>query len=175
MIRTASIASAICFALAFLSLTAFAEPEAHRQNVADYFLVLPDKTFEGPAKDWLKFLRQPKSGVYDLANGYLSCTGDGAQPPFEVALFRYKDGRPLLAVCQGELEGQKERYLSFYEQGPDGSMHEANRKILPMPNDESYRYELPRKGRTVLIRDAKTGRVRWKYTWDGTMFFEDWR
>jgi hypothetical protein len=60
-------------------------------------------------------LRQPKCGVVDLANGYMSCTGDGAQPEFEVALFRYRDGRPLLAICQGELEGPDSVYLEFFE------------------------------------------------------------
>lgn len=73
-------------------------------TVVDYFLLLPDRTFEGEAAGWLHFLKQPKCGVVDLANGYMSCTGDGAQPEFEVALFRYRDGRPLLTLCEGELE-----------------------------------------------------------------------
>jgi len=73
--------------------------EARRLNVVDYLLLLPAKTFEAPAKEWATLMRLPKYGTYDPANGYLSCVGDGAQPPFEVTLFRYQDDRPLLAVC----------------------------------------------------------------------------
>jgi hypothetical protein len=62
-----------------------------KMTVVDYFLLLPPKFFEGPPADWLDFLKQPKSGVLDIANGYMSCTGDGAQPRFQVALFRYRD------------------------------------------------------------------------------------
>jgi hypothetical protein len=147
--------------------------EPNRLTVADYMLQLPDKTFEGPAKDWLMFLRQPKSGVYDPANGYLSCTGDGAQPPFEVALFRYKDDRPLLAVCQGELEGKNSKYLSFYEPGLGGRLHEVKRSLFPIDNDKGYLFELPRKGRTIIVRTEKGGKLKAKYTWDGGKFVEE--
>jgi len=150
--------------------------DAKRLRVVDYFLRLPDKTFEGPAKDWLSFLRQPsqpKSGVYDPANGYLSCTGDGAQPPFEVALFRYRDDRPLLAVCQGELEGKSSKYLAFYEPSFGGRMHEVKRSIFPIADEKGYIFELPRKGRTVIVRTEKGGKQKAKYMWDGEKFVEE--
>ncbi len=147
--------------------------DAKRLTVVDYYLQLPDKTFEGPAKGWLRFLRQPKCGVEDPAHGYLSCTGDGAQPPFAVALFRYKDDRPLLAVCQGELEGKNAKYLTFYEPGPGGRMHEAKRSIFPIADETGYLFELPRMGRTVLVRTEKGGRLKAKYTWDGAKFVEE--
>jgi hypothetical protein len=111
--------------------------------------------------------------VYDPANGYLSCTGDGAQSPFEVALFRYKDDRPLLAVCQGELEGKNSKYLAFYEPGPGGHMHEVKRSIFPIANDKGYVFELPRQGRTVLVRTEKGGKLKAKYTWDGERFVDE--
>jgi len=103
---------AVVLAATFLSAYG---AEKQRMSVVDYFLLLAPKYFEGTPTDWLSFLRQPKCGVVDLANGYMSCTGDGAQPEFEVALFRYRDGRPLLAICQGELEGPDSVYLEFFE------------------------------------------------------------
>src|ERR1700736_5316311 len=118
-------------ALVFLSPPLRAAEEK-KMTVVDYYLRLPDKTFEGSAADWLRFLKQPKCGVVDLANGYMSCTGDDAQPPFEIALFRYRDGRPLLAVCQGELEGMNSLFLDFFEIGSDGKMHKARRSIFPV-------------------------------------------
>jgi hypothetical protein len=170
--------SALALLLAFASvlLPRLEAEDAKRSTVVDYFLQLPDKTFEGPARDWLSFLRQPsrpKSGVYDPANGYLSCTGDGAQPPFEVALFRYKDDRPLLAVCQGELEGKNSKYLTFYEPGFGSRMREAKRSIFPIANEKGYVFELPRKGRTIIVRTEKGNKVKTKYTWNGEKFMEE--
>jgi len=147
--------------------------DAKRLTVVDYYLQLPDKTFEGTAKEWLFFLRQPKSGMVDIANGYMSCTGDGAQPPFEVALFRYKDDKPLLAVCQGELEGKNSKYLAFYEPGFGGRMHEVKRSIFPIADEKGFLFELPRKGRTIVVRTEKGGKLKAKYTWDGEKFGED--
>ncbi len=159
--------------LALWPLSPLPAAEAKRQTIGDYFVQLPGSTFETPAKDWLKFLRQPKSGVYDVANGYLSCTGDGAQAPFEAALFRYKDDRPLLAVCQGELEGRNSKFLAFYEQQSDGRMLEVPRTIFPIANEQGYVFELPRKGRTIIVRTEKGGKLKAKYTWNGEKFVEE--
>src|ERR1700736_6441770 len=116
-------------ALVFLSPPLRAAEEK-KMTVVDYYLRLPDKTFEGPAADWLRFLKQPKCGVIDVANGYMNCIGDGEQPTFEVALFRYRDGRPLLALCQGEVEGEKSFFLDFFEIGSDGKMRKTHRSIF---------------------------------------------
>jgi len=167
--------------LAFLALTALAilsaplarAADAKRLTIVDYYLQLPDKTFEGPAKDWLAFLRQPKCGTIDVANGYMNCTGDGAQSPFEVALFRFKDDKPLLAVCQGELEGKNSKFLAFYEPGFGGHLHEVKRSIFPIDNDKGYVFELPRKGRTILVRSEKDNKLKAKYTWNGEKFVEE--
>ena len=150
-----------------------------KMTVVDYYLRLPDQTFEGPAADWLRFLKQPKCGVVDLANGYMSCIGDGAQPPFEVALFRYRDPARtgLLALCQGELEGVKSLFLDFFEVGSDGKMHKTRRSIFPVKdagNDKgNWSFELPRKGRTFLVRSQKSGKVLRKFTWNGEKFVEE--
>ena len=161
----------LCVAAVLSAGAQAAEPK--RLTVVDYYLQLPDKTFEGPAKEWLFYLRQPKCGVEDPANGYLSCTGDGAQPAFEVTLFRYKNDRPLLAVCQGELEGVNSKYLAFYEPGFGGRMHEVKRSIFPVADEKGYVFELPRKGRTVMVRTEKGGKVKWKYAWNGEKFVEE--
>lgn len=160
-------------ALAVLASPLTHAADAKRLTIADYFLQLPDKTFEGPTKDWFAFLKQPKSGTIDVANGYMNCTGDGAQPPFEVALFRYKDDKPLLAVCQGELEGKNSKFLAFYEPGPSGRLHEVKRSIFPIDNEKGYIFELPRKSRTITVRKEKGNQVKAKYTWNGEKFVEE--
>jgi hypothetical protein len=107
----------------------------------------------------------------------MRCTGDGAQPNFEIALFRYRGGRPLLALCQGELEGADSLFLDFFEMGSDGKMHKARRPIFPADDAGSdqgdWRFELPRQGRTVLLRNQKSGKVLRKFTWNGEKFVEE--
>jgi len=161
------------FALAILAAPLTRAADAKRPTVVDYFLQLPEKTFEGPPRQILSFLKQPQCGTVDIANGYLDCTGDGAQPPFAVALFRYKDDRPLLAVCQGELEGKEAKYLAFYEPGAGGHLHEVKRSIFPIENEKGYTFDLPRKGRTITVRTEKGNKVKAKYAWNGEKFVEE--
>jgi hypothetical protein len=165
--------------LPLLALCAIVPPllqaaEPKRQTVVDYFLLLPWKDyFEDKPENLLRFLRQPKCGMVDEVNGYLSCIGDGAQPGFQVALFRYRDGRPLLAVSMGELEGPDSKFLELFEQGKDGTMKKAARAIFPVGDGKGRQFVLPRHGRTVLVRDEKSGVVRQKFTWDGERFHEE--
>ncbi len=65
-----------------------------KATVVDYFLLLPADQFEAPLASWLRHIRSGQ-GVIDEANGFIHCLGDGAQPNFDVALFRYKNGKPL--------------------------------------------------------------------------------
>ena len=109
--------------------------------------------------------------VVDEANGYLSCIGDGAQPGFRVALFRQRDGRPLLAVCTDELEGPAAVFLEFFELGADGKMRLEKRGIFPMKDGKGSSFELPWQGRTVVVREG--GKVVRRVTWDWEEFAEE--
>ena len=100
--------------------------EKEKMSVLDYFLLLPPNTFEGPAYTWLNVMRA-NGELIDKENGYMSAPGDGAQPEFELALFRYRDGRPLLALCAGELEGADSVQLQFFELNADGKMQKISR------------------------------------------------
>jgi hypothetical protein len=162
----------------FLFAMALHAADERKLTIVDYYLRLPEKTFETPAAGWLK-----NATVIDKENGYISITGDGAQPSFEVALFRYRDGRPLLAICEGELEGDDSVTLNFYGLGRDGKMHSVPRKIFPVgdawskdgdqPQPQSWYFELPRHGRTVLVRNLKTKKVVHRVTWNGEKFVQE--
>lgn len=151
------------------------EPE--RASIVDYYLLLPKDTFETPARQWLH------NAKVDKENGYMDVSGDGAQPSFQAALFRYRDGRPLLAVCQGELEGDDSMTLNFYELGKDGKMGSVQRKIFPVgdawsngtedPQPQNWYFELPRHGRTIVVRNLKTKNVLHRVTWNGERFIEE--
>jgi hypothetical protein len=153
-------------------------------SIVDYFLLLPPDNFEAPPSAWLQQMRmggyfQMCDGKWrakhiDEKNGYMRCPGDGAQPEFEVALFRFRDGRPLLALCSGELEGPDSVSLSFFELGADGKMHEARRSIFPVGDskEDRWEFELPREGRTVLVRARRSGKILHRITWTGEKFEE---
>jgi hypothetical protein len=155
--------------------------EQEKVSIIDYFLLLPAKDFEAPLAAWLRLMRtdndfflcdtKPQKNV-DERNGYLYCRGDGAEPEFEVALFRHRDRRPLLALCSGELEGPDSVQLRFFELGADGKMHEIERSIFPVPDSESdrWQFELPKEGRTILVRTRKGGKILHKVTWNGEKF-----
>ena len=156
------------------------EPE--RASIVDYFLLLPDDALELRPRHW--FYNETS---VDKKNGYLTGGGDGAQPSFEAALFRYRDGRPLLAVCQADLETDDDRCTSmqFFDLGPDGKMKKLDRTIFPVRDEwdsgeqnkkyEDFRFLLPRQGRTVLVRSAKTKKILHKVIWNGEKFVEEQR
>jgi hypothetical protein len=156
------------------------EPE--KMSIVDYFLLLPSKTLENPAYEWLYVMRA-NGNIIDKESGYMSCPGDGAQPEFELALFRYLDGRALVALCSGELEGTDAVQLQFYELGADGRMQSIGRPILPGTvvkydpesgySKEGWQFYLPRHGRTIVARSEKTKKILRKFTWDGEKFQEE--
>ena len=163
--------------------------EQEKVSIVDYFLLLPADRFEGPPSVWLRHTRtgghaylceaEPREKNIDEKNGYMSCGGDGAQSSFDVALFRYRDGRPLLALCSaGEPEVEEERsvysYLSFFELGADGKMHEIEHSMLPGAREElgegNREFVLPRQGRTIVMRAPKSKKILHKFTWNGEKF-----
>jgi hypothetical protein len=161
--------------------------EQKKMSIVDYFLLLPPDLFEGPPSVWLRHAQtgghpylceaEPREKDVDEKNGYMSCGGDGAQASFDVALFRYRDGRPLLALCHaGEPEVEEENsiysYLSFFELGADGKMHEIEHSMLPKAVRGNSEFVLPRQGRTILVRPSKSKKILHKFTWNGERFQE---
>jgi hypothetical protein len=152
--------------------------ESDGNSIMDYFVQLPARTFEAPAPDMLHFLEQPGT-IIDKKNGYLRCKGDGAQGDFEVALFRYRDRRPLVVVSTGSTDGEKGTYLQFFTSGPDGKMRRIDSSIFPMADvgqaenggpSEKWHFDLPRYGTTIVVRSTRSGKVVHKVTWDGEKF-----
>jgi hypothetical protein len=159
--------------------------EQKKVSIVDYFLLLPADRFEGPPSVWLRHAQtgghiylceaEPREKSIDEKNGYMSCGGDGAQSSFDVALFRYRDGRPLLALCNaGEPEVEEENsiysYLSFFEMGADGKMHEIEHPLLP---EGDWDFALPRQGKTILVRAPNSKKVLHKFTWNGEKFVKE--
>ena len=168
--------------------------EQEKVSIIDYFLLLPPQDFEAPLLAWLRMMRgddyfpcdtEPEHNI-DEKNGYMYCRGDGAQPSFAVALFRYHNGRPLLALCSGqleaELEGDDSTYLRFFEIDADNRMHAIKHSILPGLQRKydpelgegrgEWQFVLPQKGKTILVRAPKSKKILHRFAWDGEKFQE---
>jgi hypothetical protein len=83
--------------------------------------------------------------------------------------------RPLLALCNaGAPEEEEENsvysYLSFFELGADGKMHEIKRRLLA---EGDWDFVLPQKGKTILVRAPKSKKVLHKFTWNGEKFVKE--
>ncbi len=143
-----------------------APPPDAKPGIVEYFLRLPKDTLEAPPKAWLT-----DAGI-DRANGFIAVAGDGAQPSFQVVLFRFRDGTPLLALGEEQLESESSRliYLRFFTQAWDGNMREVKRSEFPEKAAQHHYFELPHHGRTIVVRDERSGRVLQRLTWDGSKF-----
>jgi hypothetical protein len=55
-------------------------------------------------------------------------------------------------------------------------MHKAPASIFPMADAATgagdWKFELPRRGRTILVWSEKTGKIVRKFTWNGQKFLE---
>ena len=98
-----------------------------------------------------------------------SVTPDNSPPSRRIWRYsRYRDGRPLLAICTDELEESDAVFLEFFELDSHGEMRLAKRGIFPVKDGKGRSFELPRQGRTVVVREG--GKVVRRVTWDGEEF-----
>jgi hypothetical protein len=152
-----------------LLLSAVLQAAAGEKGIADYFLELPQQEFtEGPPID---LMNSGLNRLIDSRNGYMFLEGNGAQVSLEIALFLYPNRQPLLAVAWGNYMEEAFTHLSFFTER-NGRMVSFNRAILPVSDSGDLRFELPRKGLTVVIRDS-SGKVTSLWTWNRTRFVED--
>ncbi|MEO7165830.1 MAG: hypothetical protein ABI787_03025 [Spartobacteria bacterium] len=153
-----------------LFITAAALSQASEpKGIESYFIRLPeDSTFlEGKPDQLLGYIRRGQ-GTVDIKNGYLFLRGDGAQVSLQIALFRYKDGSPLLAVSYGELEQTDFTRLAFFIE-KDGNMTPTEAVSFPVSPNGKFVYELPHYGRVITVKD-EAGKLVARVRFDGERF-----
>ena len=141
-------------------------PEPVGKGIDDYFGALPPQDFTKSApSDLLQIIRSGGKNILDRPNGYMFLNGDRAQVSLQIALFRDASQRPFLAIAWGNMGGPDFTHLSFFTER-DGRMVPAKRTILPVGDSDELRFELPRIGLTLVVRDS-SGKVLSKWTWNG--------
>ena len=124
-----------------------------RLHVVDYFRMLPrGDGFEAEPEVLLEIMHEDHD-LIDQKNGYMQCGGNGAQVPFEVALFRFLDGRPLVLSAGNR-------------------MQRAPRTMFPAEDKAGRQFILPRVGKTIVVRD-NAGKREDHFTWDGKQFIAE--
>jgi hypothetical protein len=157
-----------------LVLTAIHQASAAEKGIADYFRELPPNLLESqsPSGDLDQIRRGDSTNSFiDSHNGFMFVEAQEAQVSMQIALFRYADQRPLLAIAWGGYMGPDYTTVSFFTER-NGRMIPVSRAILPVGDSDDLRFELPRIGLTLVIRDSG-GRVVSKWTWNRTRFTED--
>jgi hypothetical protein len=156
-----------------LACVTIATMRSPAETIVDYFLALPHQVFhEGTPAELLDIMKRGEGeSVVDAKNGFLRLVGDGTQVSLQVALFRYEDKRPLLLVAWGELEEPDFTHLTLFEE-KNGKLAVARRGIFPVADSSELRFELPREGRTVIVRDAVGSTVS-EWTWKGDKFVRE--
>ena len=139
------------------------------KTVLDYYLLLPEKYFEANKEQRVKWMLAPRNGaVVDIKNGYIYAAGDGAQTPIYVCLFKRPYGLPLVAVKSHEPDTRDYTHLDFYEL-KNGTLVEVKKGVLPVKINGDFKYEMPRYGTTINVRDQR-GRRLYNLNWSGRRF-----
>jgi hypothetical protein len=158
--------------LACLMIATVRSPAAS-ETVVDCFLGLPEQVFhQGTPSELLEIMKRGEGeSVVDTENNFLRLQGDGGQVSLQVVLFRFGDNRPLLAVAWGERDEAEFTHLTFFEER-DGRMAVARRAIFPVADSSELRFELPREGRSVIVRDS-TDSIVSKWAWQSDKFVRE--
>jgi len=136
---------------------AYQTPKPH--TVLDYYQLLPEKYFEANEEQRVKWMLDPRRGaIVDVKNGYLYAPGDGAQTDVYVCLFKKSDGSYLIAVKTHPPDTNEYTRLDLYV-FKRGMLLDVSKTVLPVTVNEELKYELPRYGRTILVKNKKGSRV----------------
>jgi hypothetical protein len=154
-------------ALAGGLITAAPPAVAQRLTVLDYFRLVD--VFEDPAvtHDWM--IDPRNGGVVDIPNGYLYAAGDGAQEPVWICVFRDRAGEQVIGVKMESADDQAYTTRLSFHRYRDGRLVEVTALVLPEPVNADWRYEMPRYGTTIHVRD-RAGRPLHDLAWNRERF-----
>jgi len=153
----------------FLSQSINAAQSSPPRTVLDYYLLLPEKYFEANKEQRVKWMLDPSRGaIVDIKNGYIFAPGDGAQTSIYVCLFKRFQGTPLVAVKSYPSDTDEFTDLHFYEY-KQGILVEVKNGVLPVKVNENLKYEMPRYGRSIEVRDRRGKRI-YSLNWSGRRF-----
>ncbi len=170
MNKTRFLLAFFLFAFPFTSEEAiWAKPQRKvvRRTVLDYFRLLPMDAgiFEAEKRESLIGKHFPH--IIDLKNDYMQVTGDGAQPSFQIAVFRYR-GRDLVAVSS--VIGGPDYFFDLrrYE---NGKWKKVTAAVSPLVSseDSDLHFVLPWHGTTIQVF-RRNGTLAAQLLWENGNF-----
>ena len=135
----------------------------------EYYKLLPDKYFEADREQRINWMLDPKRGaVVDSKNGYLFAPGDGAQTDIYLSLFKKRNDEFVVAVKHYDSDTNDFTYLEFllYK---NASWTEVTKSMIPVKINDELRYEMPRYGKVIRVRNKK-GKRMYELVWTGEKF-----
>ena len=151
-------------AMSLLPDASFGEEAKPPKTVVDFFLLLPKATVDPilyfPIKNRRQILKEQHK-LLDIPHGYLEIGGE-ADSTLTICLFRKQNGSYLVASYYGGGENDEEPKLNFFEYRAGHLVKVkplAEAKPLPVPFNKKWKYELPRIGTMITVRDMQGRRV----------------
>lgn len=109
-----------------------------------------------------------RGAIVDLRNGFLFAPGDGAQTDIYLSLFKRRDARYVIALKYYASNSQDFSYLECYIYQA-GSWADVTKSVIPVNLSDELKYELPRYGKVIRVRDKK-GKRLYDLVWRGQKF-----
>ncbi len=114
-----------------------------RRSVLDYFRLLPNMSESG---DRESLIGKNSPHLIDNGNDYMQVTGDGAQPSFQIAVFRYR-GRDLVAVSS--VIGGPDYFFDLWRY--ERKKWKNVTSSVALAENSSLHFVLPRRGTTIKV------------------------
>lgn len=144
-----------------------AQPELQSdepQNVKDYYLLMPRKYDDLSTEERQELLDGTETFV-DIKNGYIVSQIGELGERFQAALFKRTDGSYVFAYNEDgdpSTGVPTKLFLLLYH---DGEWTDISTRLLPVPVNRKYHYDLPQIGTTINVETTNRKKMyvfRWK-------------
>lgn len=155
----------IMLAIGLFSTIVFAQTE----TIKDYYLLMPQKYDGSTFAEREEILGFEGDTTIDTNNGYISYITHLSGEVFEVAMFKKPDGGLIIAYnedCDLKNNVLTKMYFLFYDAG---RWIDMTSKLMPVPINKKYKYNLPQKGTTVQVTTA-SGKKVYSLIWKNGKF-----
>ncbi|HEX9998725.1 MAG TPA: hypothetical protein VGB45_16440 [Abditibacterium sp.] len=120
-----------------------------RRTVVDYFRLLPRDAGIFEAENRESLIGRDVPHLIDRKNDYMQVMGDGAQPSFQIAVFRYR-GRDLVAVSSDSRVGDYSFNLWRFDKRRWKKVTSSVSSLI-LAKDDNLHFVLPRYGTTIKV------------------------
>ncbi len=155
----------------FLTLAAslFVFGQDEPTTIKDYYLLMPQKYDGSTFEEREEILGYEGDTTIDIKNGYISYITHLSGEVFEVAMFKKPNGELIIAYnedCDLKNNVLTKMYFLLYD---GGRWVDVTSKLMPVPINKKYKYNLPKNGTTIQVTTA-SGKKVYSLSWKNGKF-----